>query len=128
MLTFSGIDAVGLPLQLYDAYLGTLLPLTEGMKVRVPGSTQNRFFILTAVDEATLAESNIQIMGCEGGVHVVSTTGQPLTAVEAYDMAGRRRHSAAPDQSDYTARLPKGVYIVKAATDDCRQQRKVVVE
>ena len=127
-LTFTGVECMGQPLQLYDAYLQTLLPLKEGMKVRVPGATQNRFFIVTGLTDEVKAETSLYISSQEDRVRVTSTCGEPLTQVTAYDLAGRLIFSASPDVADFTFTLPQSVYVVKATTKTCRLQKKLIVD
>ena len=111
-------------LQLYDAYLETLTPIREGLQVRVPGLTQNRFFLVCGTPSVGVAESNIQIYGESGQVHVVSTTTTPLTSVRAYDTTGRLVYADAPEKSDYLFSLPKGVFIIEATTEKDRKVQK----
>lgn len=124
-LTFTGVDNLTLTeLQLYDAYLETLTPIREGLQVRVPGLTQNRFFIVCGTPEVGVAESNIQIYGEGGTIHVLSTTTAPLTGVRAYDTAGRLVYSDAPNKAEYSFRLPKGVYVIEGLTARDRKVQK----
>jgi len=123
VLTFTGVDNLA-ALQLYDAYLESLTPVEEGMVVRVPGQTQNRYFLVCGTPSVGVAESNIQIYGESGMVHVVSTTTTPLTAVRAYDAAGRLVYADAPDKADYLFSLPKGVFIIEATTEKDRKVQK----
>ena len=111
-------------LQLYDAYLETLTPIREGLQVRVPGLTQNRYFLVCGTPSVGVAESNIQIYGESGQVHVVSTTTTPLTSVRAYDTTGRLVYADAPEKSDYLFSLPKGVFIIEATTEKDRKVQK----
>ena len=124
-LTFTGVDNLStLNSHLYDAYLETLTPISEGMQVRVPGQTQNRFFIVCGTPSVGVAESNIQIYDEGGMVHVLSTTTAPLTSVRAYDTAGRLVYSVAPNKTEYSFRLPKGVYIIEGLTARDRKTLK----
>ena len=134
-LTFTGVDNLstlrstsgcsqGENSQLYDAYLETLTPISEGLQVRVPGQTQNRFFIVCGTPSVGVAESNIQIYDEGGTIHVLSTTTAPLTSVRAYDTAGRLVYSDAPNKAEYSFRLPKGVYIIEGLTARDRKTLK----
>ena len=134
-LTFTGVDNLstlrstsgrsqGENSQLYDAYLETLTPISEGLQVRVPGQTQNRFFIVCGTPSVGVSESNIQIYDEGGMVHVLSTTTAPLTSVRAYDTAGRLVYSDAPNKAEYSFRLPKGVYIIEGLTARDRKTLK----
>ncbi len=127
-LTFYGVESIDSNLQLYDAYLQTFTPLVSGISVRVPGSTQNRFFLVTSIGEEAVAESSIQILPVQGGVQVTSVTGEPLTQVFAYDMAGRIVARADVGQPECLLSLPKGAYAVKAETLSHQQTKKVIVD
>ena len=124
-LTFYGVESVGSDLQLYDAYLQTFTPLVSGSSVRVPGSTQNRFFIVTSDAVETFNESDIQIVKEGGIVYVYSTNGQPLTRVTAYDLGGRILHSSEPAAPTYRFTLPAGINLVKAETELGQQVKKI---
>ncbi|MBO4810533.1 MAG: hypothetical protein J5552_03085 [Prevotella sp.] len=124
-LTFYGVESVGSDLQLYDAYLQTFTPLVNGSSVRVPGSTQNRFFIVTSDAVETFNESDIQIVKEGGIVYVYSNNGQPLTRVTAYDLGGRILHSSEPAAPTYRFTLPAGINLVKAETELGQQVKKI---
>ena len=126
-LTFNGVESLGRDLQLYDAYLQTFAPLKSGTSVRVPGSTHNRYYLVTSIDEETVAESDIQIAPVAGGVHVTSVTSDPLTQVFVYDISGRRVAHANLDRTECSLTLPKGAYTVKAETANIQQVKKVMV-
>ncbi len=127
ILTFEGVENVGEDLQLYDAYLQTLTPLKSGVKVRVPGSTQNRFFIVTEMTESAKAECDIQIQPHAVGAKVISTSGEPLTHVWVYDMGGRLIFEDNPGFADYTIELQKGVYVIKATNGESQNTKKIMV-
>ncbi|MBQ9232035.1 MAG: hypothetical protein IJ190_12805 [Prevotella sp.] len=127
-LTFTGVETLGQELRLYDALEQQITPLKEGSKVRVPGSTQNRYYIVTGPLEEAVAESNIQVIPHVGGARVLSTTTAPLTYVAAYDLGGRLLYRANPGVANYEVPLPKGVAVVKAATEKCQVTKKVLVE
>ena len=130
VLTFTGVDKLSprtshlSPLLLYDAYLQSLTPVEEGMVVRAPGQSLNRYFLVCGTPSVGVAESNIQIYGESGQVHVVSTTTTPLTTVRAYDTTGRLVYADAPEKSDYLFSLPKGVFIIEATTEKDRKVQK----
>ena len=117
---------LGDSLMLYDAKTGEAVPLHSGFTTRMPGRTQNRFFIVqgSSLKEA-LAESNLQIFGEDGIIVVTSTTGQPITDVRVYDAGGRQVYVAAPGRNEHRFRLSKGIYVVKANTEDARQVKKI---
>lgn len=127
ILTFEGVENVGEGLQLYDAFLQTLTPLKSGVKVRVPGSTQNRFFIVTEMTESAKAECDIQIQPHAVGAKVISTSGEPLTHVWVYDMGGRLIFEDNPGFADYTIELQKGVYVIKATNGESQNTKKIMV-
>ena len=127
ILTFNGVESIGSDLQLYDAYLQTFTPLKSGTSVRVPGSTQDRYYLVTSIEEETVAESDIQIAPVPGGVHVTSVTGDPLTQVFAYDISGRRVAHASLDKTECSLSLPKGAYTIKAETANRQEVKKVMV-
>ena len=125
-VTFQGVEMLGDSLMLYDAKTGEAVPLHSGFTTRMPGRTQNRFFIVqgSSLKEA-LAESNLQIFGEDGIIVVTSTTGQPITDVRVYDAGGRQVYVAAPGRNEHRFRLSKGIYVVKANTEDARQVKKI---
>lgn len=124
-VTFQGVESLGDSLMLYDAKTDEAVPLYSGMSTRMPGRTQNRFFIVQASSiQRAIAESSLQIYGEDGIVVVTSTTGQPITEVNVFDVGGRRVYSAKPDFSEHRFRMPKGVYVVTAKTDALRQVKK----
>ena len=127
ILTFNGVESLGSDLQLYDAYLQTFTPIVNGTSVRVPGSTQNRYYLVTSIEEETVADSDIQIAPVPGGVHVTSVTTDPLTQVFAYDISGRRVAHANLDKSECSLSLPKGAYTIKAETANLQEVKKVMV-
>ena len=125
-VTFQGVESLGDSLMLYDAKTDEAVPLYSGMSTRMPGRTQNRFFIVQASSiQRAIAESSLQIYGEDGIVVVTSTTGQPITEVNVFDVGGRRVYSAKPDFSEHRFRMPKGVYVVTAKTDALRQVKKI---
>lgn len=126
-LTFNGVESLNSDVQLYDAYLQTFTQLVSGTSVRVPGSTQNRYFLVTSIDEESLAESDIQIEPVLGGVHISTVSSDPLTQVFVYDISGRRVAHADVGQTSCTLSLPKGAYTVKAESTSNQRVKKVIV-
>ena len=130
VLTFTGVDHLSpltshpSPLLLYDAYLETSTPIEEGMSVCVPGQTQNRFFLVCGNPQVGVAESKILIYDEGNRVHVVSTTTAPLSAVRAYDATGRLVYADTPDKTESVFQLPKGVFVIEAATAANRKVQK----
>ena len=128
-LTFNGVEALGQEIMLYDAKEESLTPVENGTSVRVPGSTQNRYFLVSSIDmQKALDEANIVITPQQHSVNVISTTSAPLTSVLIYDLAGRQMVKVNPASTEATIQLPKGTYVVKAATDGNQQVKKVIVE
>ena len=128
ILTFNGVESLNSDVQLYDAYLQTFTPLASGTSVRVPGSTQNRYYLVTSIEEESVAESDIQIEPVIGGVHVTSVSSDPLTQVFVYDISGRRVAYADVDgQTSCSLNLPKGAYTVKAESSSNQRVKKVMV-
>ena len=127
ILSFNGVESIGSDLQLYDAYLQTFTPLKSGTSVRVPGSTQDRYYLVTSIEEETVAVSDIKIAPVPGGVHVTSVTTDPLTQVFAYDISGRRVAHASLDRTECSLNLPKGAYTIKAETANRQEVKKVMV-
>ena len=126
-LTFNGVESLNSDVQLYDAYLQTFTQVVSGTSVRVPGSTQNRYFLVTSIDEESLAESDIQIEPVLGGVHISSVSSDLLTQVFVYDISGRRVAHADVGQTSCTLSLPKGAYTVKAESTSNQRVKKVMV-
>ena len=125
-VTFQGVENLGDSLMLYDAKTEELLPLKSGMKKQMPGRTQNRFFIVKGENlKEALDESNLQIYVNDGIITVVSATGQPITEIHAYDPSGRQVYTIKPNCAKHRFRLPDGIYVVKANTDDTQQVKKV---
>ena len=127
ILTFYGVESIDSNLQLYDAYLQTFTPLANGTSLRVPGSTQNRFYLVTSINEETTSDTDIQILPVPGGVRVTTIGGEPLTQVSVYDTAGRIIEHGGTGQSECSLSLPKGVYAVKAETANRHQVKMVMV-
>ncbi len=128
ILTFNGVESIGTDVQLYDALQKTIIPLKDGLQVRVPGATQNRYFLITGLADEAIAESSIQMMPDKGGVRVLSTSGEPISSILIYDIAGRLVMRSTPGLADCWLSLHRGVYAVKAATDNCQQLKKIIVE
>ena len=126
-VTFQGVENLGDSLMLYDAKTEELLPLKSGMKKQMPGRTQNRFFIVKGENlKEALDESNLQIYVNDGIITVVSATGQPITEIHAYDPSGRQVYTIKPNCAKHRFRLPDGIYLIKANTDETRKVKKVM--
>ena len=126
-VTFQGVENLGDSLMLYDAKTEELLPLKSGTKKQMPGRTQNRFFIVKGSNlEKAIDESNLQIYINDGIITVVSATGQPITEIHAYDPSGRQVYTIKPNCAKHRFRLPDGIYLIKANTDETRKVKKVM--
>ena len=126
IVTFEGVESLGDDLMIYDAKTEELLPLKSGMKVRMPGRTQNRFFIVKGENlQEAIDESNLQIFASDGNITVISATNQPITEVRAYDTSGRQVYVATPNNTEHHFCLSEGTYVVRAKTDSIQQTKKV---
>ena len=126
-VTFQGVEMLGDSLMLYDAKTGEAVPLHSGFTTRMPGRTQNRFFIVKGSEiEDAIAESTLQVVDMGGIVSVFSSTGDPITEVRAYDAGGRLVYRSAPGTAEHRFRLPSGgVYVVKANTEKLQRVKKL---
>ena len=84
--------------------------------------------LITGLADEAIAESSIQMMPDKGGVRVLSTSGEPISSILIYDIAGRLVMRSTPGLADCWLSLHRGVYAVKAATDNCQQLKKIIVE
>ncbi len=126
IVTFDGVESLGDDLMIYDAKTEELLPLKSGMKVRMPGRTQNRFFIVKGENlQEAIDESNLQIFASDGSITVSSATNQPITEVRVYDAGGRQVYAATPNSAEHHFSLLGGTYVVRAQTDSTQQTKKV---
>ena len=125
-LTFSGIDAVGPGLALYDAETGDVTPLEEGLAVKVRGAVANRLFIVSAAEDVD-AVSTITV-AVDGNEAVVSAafTQEPLT-VKAFDSVGREILSITDPSGTATFTLDRGVYIINAVSGMQRHTQKIAL-
>ena len=125
-VTFEGVENLGDSLMLYDAQTDELLPLQSGMKTRMPGRTQNRFYIVKEANlQEAIEESNLRIYASDGKITVVSSTNQPITEVRVFDAGGRQVYETTPNRPKHRFNLLKGTYVVKAKTDSVQQVKKV---
>ena len=111
-VTFQGVENLGDSLMLYDAKTEELLPLKSGTK------KQNL--------EKAIDESNLQIHVDEGIITVASITGEPISEISAYDPSGRQVYTIKPNCAKHRFRLPDGIYLIKANTDETRKVKKVM--
>lgn len=128
-VSFNGVEAMGDSLQLYDAQTGELMPLQSGTTTTMPGQTMNRYYIISGTYQSELvSESRLQIYCDDRQVTVQTSGGESITQVNAYDPAGRRVYSAAPQSVEHHFTLTPGVYLIEAKTDACRKTVKVAVK
>ena len=128
-VSFNGVEAMGDSLQLYDAQTGELMPLQSGTTTTMPGQTMNRYYIISGTYQSELvSESRLQIYCDDRQVTVQTSGGESITQVNAYDPAGRRVYSAAPQSVEHHFTLTPGVYLIEAKTDACRKTVKIVVK
>ena len=125
-LTFEGVEHLGDSVAFYDAVERTLTPLKSGMKFKVSGQTQNRYYLVRTLNlEEAAEETHLQIFTEGLTAKVIASTQEPLTSVRCYDAAGRLVHAAQPQTSDYSFTLPSaGVYIIEAQTEHDRKSQK----
>lgn len=132
-LTFSGMRSFGETLSLLDSQTGAVTPLrgngnADCVKVEVPGVTTGRYFILSSErpaleDEQDFAQPLIQ--ADKGCVTVTSSAAHVLTYVHIIAADGRTVYKLTPYVSRLSLKLPTGVYVVEARTDEGESVGKV---
>lgn len=129
-LTFQGVEQLGDSVAFYDAVERKLTPLESGMKFTVSGQTQNRYYIVSSLNEEEVAEeTHLQIFTEGRTAKVIASTAEPITDVRCFDAAGRLVHSASPQTMEYSFTLPDdGIYIIEAKTEKDRKTKKVAVK
>ena len=129
-LTFQGVEMLGDSVAFYDAVERKLTPLESGMKFTVSGQTQNRYYIVSSLNEEEVAEeTHLQIFTEGRTAKVIASTAEPITDVRCFDAAGRLVHSASPQSMEYSFTLPDdGIYIIEAKTEKDRKTKKVAVK
>lgn len=129
-LTFQGVEQLGDSVAFYDAVERKLTPLESGMKFTVSGQTQNRYYIVSSLNEEEVAEeTHLQIFTEGRTAKVIASTAEPITDVRCFDAAGRLVHSANPQTMEYSFTLPDdGIYIIEAKTEKDRKTKKVAVK
>ncbi len=129
-LTFQGVEQLGDSVAFYDAVERKLTPLESGMKFTISGQTQNRYYLVSSLNEEEVAEeTHLQIFTEGHTARVIASTAEPITDVRCFDAAGRLVHSASPQTMEYSFTLPDdGIYIIEAKTEKDRKTKKVAVK
>lgn len=132
-LTFSGMRSFGETLSLLDSQTGAVTPLrgngnADCVKVEVPGVTTGRYFILSSERPALEDEKDFTqplIQADNGSVTVTSSAAHVLTYVRIVAADGRTVYKLTPYISRLSLKLPTGVYVVEARTDEGESVGKV---
>lgn len=132
-LTFSGMRSFGETLSLLDSQTGAVTPLrgngnADCVKVEVPGVTTGRYFILSPERPALEEEQNFTqplIQADNGSVTISSSAAHVLTYVRIVAADGRTVYKLTPYVSRLSLKLPTGVYVVEARTDEGESVGKV---
>lgn len=132
-LTFSGMRSFGETLSLLDSQTGAVTPLrgngnADCVKVEVPGVTTGRYFILSSERPALEDEKDFTqplIQADKGCVTVTSSAAHVLTYVHIIAADGRTMYKLTPYISRLSLKLPTGVYVVEARTDEGESVGKV---
>lgn len=125
-LTFTGTDAAGPGLALYDAATGEVTPLTEGLSMKVRGSVASRLFIVSAAaDTETVSTITVAVDGMEAVVNAAFTR-EELT-VDVFDTMGRKVADASDASGIVRIPLDRGIYVVNARSGAQKLTSKIVV-
>ncbi len=132
-LTFSGMRSFGETLSLLDSQTGAVTPLrgngnADCVKVEVPGVTTGRYFILSSERPSLEEEQDFVqplIQADKGCVTVTSSAAHVLTYVHIVAADGRTVYKLTPFTSRLSLKLPTGVYVVEARTDEGESVGKV---
>lgn len=132
-LTFSGMRSFGETLSLLDSQTGAVTPLrgngnADCVKVEVPGVTTGRYFILSSERPAPEDEQDFTqplIQADNGSVTISSSAAHVLTYVRIVAADGRTVYKLTPYVSRLSLKLPTGVYVVEARTDEGESVGKV---
>lgn len=132
-LTFSGMRSFGETLSLLDSQTGAVTPLrgngnADCVKVEVPGVTTGRYFILSSERPALEDEKDFTqplIQADNGSVTITSSAAHVLTYVHIIAADGRTVYKLTPYVSRLSLKLPTGVYVVEARTDEGESVGKV---
>lgn len=133
-LTFTGLDAVERA-SLYDAELQSERRLYEDDQLALTGASHGRYFLRlvpaqpTGVADLTTGGAAINIYSVTPGEVVVAAM-EALQRVEVYDLAGRRVRTvdAQGETVVKVSDLPRGNYVVRAATASENGTAKLLVE
>lgn len=134
-LTFSGMRSFGETLSLLDSQTGAVTPLrgngnADCVKVEVPGVTTGRYFILSSERPALEDEQDFTqplIQADNGSVTISSSAAHVLTYVHIIAADGRTVYKLTPYVSRLSLKLPTGVYVVEARTDEGESVGKVSI-
>lgn len=132
-LTFSGMRSFGETLSLLDSQTGAVTPLrgngnADCVKVEVPGVTTGRYFILSSERPSLEEEQDFVqplIQADNGSVTISSSAAHVLTYVRIVAADGRTVYKLTPYVSRLSLKLPTGVYVVEARTDEGESVGKV---
>lgn len=132
-LTFSGMRSFGETLSLLDSQTGAVTPLrgngnADCVKVEVPGVTTGRYFILSSERPSLEEEQDFTqplIQADKGCVTISSSAAHVLTYVRIVAADGRTVYKLTPYVSRLSLKLPTGVYVVEARTDEGESVAKV---
>lgn len=132
-LTFSGMRSFGETLSLLDSQTGAVTPLrgngnADCVKVEVPGVTTGRYFILSSERPSLEEEQDFTqplIQADNGSVTISSSAAHVLTYVHIVAADGRTVYKLTPYVSRLSLKLPTGVYVVEARTDEGESVGKV---
>ena len=136
-LTFMGLNEFNETLSLLDEQTGLVTPLTlstgaktDSVSLEVSGNAVGRYYILSSAeptpdDLASLTRPLIQIDNQR--LVITSSPVHPLTHVEVVDAAGRVLYQMKPFTSSLRLKLPQGIYVVEARTDEGKTVNKVTM-
>ena len=110
-LRFDGSDLGGA--LLYDAHLGTTVPIERGMEYDVTGAVESRFYIVSGVEEDFADDAiRVNVIGREVTV-TVPDNGYGVAA-RVCDMSGLTVHTGSESGNMMNFTLEPGVYVVEA--------------
>ncbi len=136
-LTFMGLNEFNETLSLLDEQTGHVTPLTlntgaktDSVSLEVSGNAVGRYYILSSAeptpdDLASLTRPLIQVDNQR--LVITSSPAHPLTHVEVVDAAGRALYQMKPFTSSLRLKLPQGIYVVEARTDEGKTVNKVTM-
>lgn len=136
-LTFMGLNEFNETLSLLDEQTGLVTPLTlstgaktDSVSLEVSGNAVGRYYILSSAeptpdDLASLTRPLIQVDNQR--LVITSSPVHPLTHVEVVDAAGRVLYQMKPFTSSLRLKLPQGIYVIEARTDEGKTVNKVTM-